>query len=224
MPATPFTTDEQVYLLAPEDYAMIVPQDQRLASGRDGAFAGNNRWKLTSATVNFLGQGVQPGQSVVLTVARPHSPFGTRGDVMIVDSVASDGVTLRRPGLASGVGDPPSPDAGTTGVIFSVLTLAPQIESESYRIAQQFGISDSIRGSGTADLADPRQLAELAALRVLHWRYMATVRSTEDPVWREKGATVRTRISDLEPSVRLAWGTDPVESQSTGMHATRISR
>src|SRR5690349_9570664 len=104
IPTSAFATDEDLVLRLGEDFAKVAPLDQTLAAGNDGAFASGARWTLTSASVDFAGQGVLPGMVALVTL--PRRGLGPETQALAVDSVAS-GVTLRRKGLAPGAGQPP---------------------------------------------------------------------------------------------------------------------
>ncbi len=165
-----YATDEDIALRASTDFQLLCPRDQNLAWGTDGAFSVTDRWTLTSLTVDFLANGLVPGQIVRLT--QPVSLFRPPGDCLVVAAVASFQVTLRRKGQLQGMGQPPAPPEGATQVEFVVTTLGPQIERASYDLNRRFGIEDLIGGRRTCDLFDQREVREATVLPDLQRQFL----------------------------------------------------
>src|SRR5262245_5648288 len=124
-----YATDEDIAVRAGGDFILLAPPWQQMAAGTDGVFASGAPWVLTSASVDFQANGVQPNQVVLLSAPRTSFPGG--GRLLAIDSVASGAITLRRLHKELNVGQPPAPAAGLTSVAFSVTTLDPQIEEAS---------------------------------------------------------------------------------------------
>jgi hypothetical protein len=197
-----YATDEDVSLVAASDFVEICPRDQVLAAGTDGVFTVSDRWALRSATVDFAAAGIAPGHLVQLL--GPIPPFGTPGDVLAVASVTSGTVVLRRKGLGAGLGHPPAPAAGLTGVEFLVATLTPQIGSVSEELDRRFGIDASVPGRRPEDLAASGELREVTILEVLHRRY--TDRAGEpDGVFGAKAERSRVELERATHRLVTRW-------------------
>ena len=93
-------------------------------------------------------------------------------DLLVVDQVLPEGVRLRRKGQAAGVGMPPGPASGLTGVAFLVTTFAPQIETATEEVNRRCGIMPPQNGQASLDPGDRRELCEATVLTVLHARYL----------------------------------------------------
>jgi hypothetical protein len=164
-PTRAWCTDEDLALRAAGDFAILCPKDQALARGNDGAFSANDLWTLTSASTNFVAQGVSPGNVVQLSkqgVFQGTELFG-------VAAVGPLGVTLKRKGLAQNVGLPPAQSGGISTVSFAVLTLQPQIMRATFDMNQRYGIDDLIAGRRSSELYDAQEVLDATALLVL-WR------------------------------------------------------
>jgi hypothetical protein len=172
LPATGYCTDEDLAIRAGSDYGELVPQDQALAAGNDGAFGGADRWTLTATSIpSFAAQGVTPGSVAIVNV--PRQGMALEPQHLIVATVTGPGLTLRRKGLAIGQGQPPAPPGGIGNLQFSVATLGAEIIRASYEINHRLGLDPTIPGRSPADLADPIQLTEACVLAVLWKRYFA---------------------------------------------------
>jgi hypothetical protein len=165
VPTTLWCTDEDLALRAAGDFALLCPKDQALARGADGVFNLADLWTLSSATNDFLAQGVAPGN--VVQLSKQGVFLGT--ELFGVSAVTSSGVTLKRKGLAGGIGLPSSPYGGANGVSFAVLTLQPQIVRATYDLDQKYGIDDLIQGRRSSDVYDPQEVLDATVLMVL-WR------------------------------------------------------
>lgn len=158
--------DEDVAIRAAGDFAQLIPAHQRAAYGTDGTLTA---WTLTT-TASLT--GLVSGHVVYLE--RPSTPWA---DLLAVSSKAGGVVTLRRIGMISGDGPPPTPPSGTTAVTFYAPTARPQIASATRTILRKFGLAsyDAIAGTTRADGTTPgdaedfRDLATLDVLISLLW-------------------------------------------------------
>ena len=165
-----YCSDEDLAIAAPGDFSQLIPVAQVIAKGADGIFAASSGggWTLTSATNNFTSQGVLSGN--VLQIRGPQSSFPST-DILGIASSSGTAVTLRRPGMPAGLGQPPGPAAGVTGVQFLVGTLYPQIERASYDLRKTFDLDDLVPGRQFTDMYDPRELQEACIALVLARQY-----------------------------------------------------
>ncbi|CAB4130864.1 hypothetical protein UFOVP124_38 [uncultured Caudovirales phage] len=165
-----YCTDEDLCIAAPGDFGQLIPLAQTVAKGTDGVFAAssNGSWTLISASCNFAGQSVSAG--AILQIRGPQSAYPAT-DFLAVDSVTGSLVTLRRPGLPTGMGNPPGPAAGVNAVQFMIGTLYPQIERASYDIRKTFDLDDAVPGRKFDDMYDPRELQEACIALVLARQY-----------------------------------------------------
>ena len=108
-----YATDEDILVKASGDFVTLAPSWQCMANGVDGVFANGVPWVLTSASVNFETNGVQPNQVVSLTAPKSQYPRRRRsaGDRFRQPGIS---ITLRRPHKDLNVGMPPAPAAGLT--------------------------------------------------------------------------------------------------------------
>ena len=224
MLTTVYATDEDIAIRAPADFPILCPRDQKLAAGSDGVFGAALPWTLTSPSVDFSACGLTPGMILLLT--KPAATFRPPGEALVVVSTAPFAVALRRKGLASGAGQPPS---AATGVEFAAVTLAPQIEAASYDLNRRYGIDDQVPGRRAIDLYDPREIREAAILSVLHRQYVAMSRETGDQgdTFGAKAALVKAELDDLLDRVVVRWGPQsaPAAAEgSTNRFGTRLVR
>ncbi|MGZ6045669.1 MAG: hypothetical protein ACXWNW_14165, partial [Isosphaeraceae bacterium] len=63
-PSVLYATDEAIKVRCSGDYDMLVPGDQVIASGSDGAILAASPWVLTSASVNFATAGLVAGNVI----------------------------------------------------------------------------------------------------------------------------------------------------------------
>ena len=190
---------------ASADFLILCPRDQKLVCGSDGAFLPFNPWTLTSTSVDFLSNGIAPGQ--IVQFSKPVSCFKPPGEILVVDSVAPNAITLRRKGQSAGVGQPPAPQAGLTSVEFLVATLGPQIALASYDIDRRYGINDLIVGRRTSDLYDPREVREATVLTVLYKQYLDMSRGFEGQpdTFTTKAQLIREELRELLDRVAVHW-------------------
>lgn len=208
--------DEDIAILDQVGYPDLVPPSQQVAASDDGVFEAGSRWTLSSDSVDFDGQGVQPGHVVRLT--RPPEVFGT-GLLCAVDAVASGSITLRRLGRAAGVGQPPAPAAGVEEVSFEILTFGPQITLESAEVRRAYDL-DRLPDRELADLYEQgEELRRLTSLRVLRWAY--TVNQVgKDSDGQARLTYVAKSLAELEARLTLRWGS----TGETAQPETRFSR
>jgi hypothetical protein len=198
-----YCTDEDVALRACGDFQALCPPSQLLASGTDGAFLAGAPWFLTSASVDFAASGIARGHVVQITGPRPF--VMGQGPLFGVDSANASGVVLRRLGQATGVGMPPGPAAGMTGISFAIATVGPQIESCSYDANQQFGIDPAIAVKSPSWLYDQRNLQQWVVLSVLR-RLYGTEARTKEGDFPQKLKQVGQDLDDLKDRLVIRWG------------------
>lgn len=220
--ATLYCTDEDIALRAPVDYTNIVPRWQKLASGTDGAFVeATGPWTLVSASTDFAGVGLQPGNVVALT--GPRSLFPGLGELFAVDSVGVDGsVTLRRCGQVAGIGQPPGVSL-PTGVTFVVQTFEPQIEMASYDANKFFGIDPNFPDRAPTNLYDARELRQFVVLSVLRRIYIAVDKETTGDYERKLGL-VTQELADLQSRLTVHWGTLKQLDTPNNLFSSRLRR
>ena len=201
---TPYCTDEDLAVRACGDYLVLCPKWQALAAGADGAFAPGSPWALTSASADFLAQGLQPGNVVVLTGPKPR--FVGSGEPYAVQSVAAGSLTLKNIGLDAGRGQPPGTSAGLTGVLFTAATLAPQVEVACLEVNQLFGIDDNLPNRSPELVYDPNmQLKRVTALTVLRRQYEFLARGDKgDFVLKFK--TTDAELGTATAQAKIKWG------------------
>jgi hypothetical protein len=162
-----YATDADVIELAHEDYGLLAAKALKVATGTDGVVP-TDGFTITSVTnPDFTTRGVEAG--MVLVVERANGVDLT--DVLIVDSVATGTLTLRRIGLEAGQGDPPGGTSGLSGVRFSVRSLAAHLRTASRWVSGLLCVTE------VAAVDDPTRYARLTALRVLVDRYRAAYMS-----------------------------------------------
>ena len=219
--ATVYCTDEDILLRAPQDFATLCPRSQVVAYGTDGVFAAGVPWTLTSATVDFSGLGV--AANGVVRLSRPVSTYAQQGLLMAVNQVGTYTATLRRPGLALGVGQPPAPTAGLTSVEFTVLTFRPQIDVASFDANRHFGIDPNVTERKPSDLYDVRDLQQFVVLTVLKRAYIAAEKTLQGD-FKLKLADVANELSDLKASTAARWGVIGQGNPASTSFSTRARR
>jgi hypothetical protein len=216
-----YATDEDVALRASADFPILCPKDQKLSAGSDGAFFSSEPWILNSATVDFPRYGLTPGQIVQLT--KPITHYRPPGESLVIASVATGAVTLRRMGQKLYIGQPPAPIAGLTGVEFSVVTLGPQLEAASYDLNRRFGIDDLVVGRRASELYDPREVREATVLTVLYRQYLSMSRDAGDQRdnFAAKALAIKSDLDELLARIVIHWPTDA--KGGTGSATTHFS-
>jgi hypothetical protein len=204
---TVYATDEDIAIRAAADFPILCPKDQKLAYGTDGGFGPTDPWTLTSDSVNFSACGLIPGQVVQLT--KPVSLFKPPGELLVIDSISTttNGITLRRKGQASGVGQPPGGPSVTVGVEFLIATLGPQIERASYDLNRRYGIDALIAGRQPSALYDPQEVNDVTVLTVLQWQYLAMSREAGEyrDTLAAKAHQVKEELGELLARVVVHW-------------------
>ena len=122
-----------------------------------------------------------------------------------MDGATAAGLTLRRLGTEPGVGYPPAPAAGLTGVEFLIASLDPQIEEASFDLNRRFGIDPNVAGRSPADVYDLRDLRQACVLTVLAQRYAAETRGDQGD-FALKLTQVRQELSEVLARLTLRWG------------------
>jgi hypothetical protein len=192
-----------------------------MAKGTDGVFASGIPWVLTSATINFQSNGVNPNQVVALTGPKSQYPGG--GDLLAIDSVSGNSITLRRPHKDLNVGMPPGPAAGLTGVAFTITTFDPQIEEASFDIKRRFGIDENITFRDSSWIYDLRDLRMLTVLTVLYDRYTAELRSDRGD-WVRKLGHIRNLRDEITDRVQVRWGPYGNSAEPSTVFSCKITR
>lgn len=220
-----YATDEDIALRASADFALLCPRDQKLAYGADGSFNPADRWTLLSTTVNFAAQGVAPGMLLLLTA--PVGTFKPPGEALVVVSATAGSVTLRRKGQPAGVGQPPSPAAGLTGVEFTAPSLVPQIARAGEDLNRRYGIDDLLAGRRSGDLADPKEIRDAVVLTVLHRQYLDMSREAGSgpDIFAAKAGPIKAELDDLLARVVVRWNSlGGLAEPSTSRFSTRLAR
>lgn len=215
---TNYAQDEDIALRASADFPILCPKDQKLTWGNDGAFASTDPWTLTSAAVNFLANGLSPGQIVQLT--KPVSSFRPPGEMLVIASVSALGIVLGRKGELPGVGQAPGGPNGLSNVEFVVNTLGPQIALASYDLNRRYGINDFVLGQRSSDLFDPREVMEATVLTVLYRQYLAVSQSGEgqQDMFASKARSMKDELDELLARVVVHW--KPTAGPTGGPGAT----
>lgn len=131
-----YCSDEDVAVKAQGDYATLMTRSMRMAYGSDGAFSSGDRWLLTSSSNDFGTQGIPEG--AVCMVAKDGKPDNAA--LYTVASASSGGLALRGLGLPVGVGLPPGPLSGASGVTFDVKTCLPSIAEQTRILSQLYRV------------------------------------------------------------------------------------
>jgi hypothetical protein len=218
-----YCTDEDILVRAGGDWALLVPSWQLMAAGTDGVFEPNAPWVLTSDSVNFQAQSVNPNQVVQLTAPKTQYPGG--GQFLAIDSVSGNSITLRRPHKDLYVGQPPAPMAGLTAVQFSISTLDPQIEEATSDLKRRFTIDERLafRASSFIYADNLRDLRMATMLSVLLDRYTQEAR-TERGDFTAKVARIKQQLSEVLARVQIKWGPFGNSSEPTTLFGCKLSR
>ncbi len=216
-----YATDEDILVKASGDFMTLAPSWQCMAKGTDGVFAPSVPWVLTSSSINFATNGVNPNQVVALTAPKSQYPGG--GDLLAIDSVSGNSITLRRPHKDLNVGMPPAPAAGLTNVTFTITTFDPQIEEASFDIKRRFGIDENITFRDSTWIYDLRDLRMLTVLNVLYDRYTAELRSDRGD-WQRKMGHIRNMRDEILDRVQVRWGPYGNSAEPSTVFSCKISR
>lgn len=224
MSSYPFCTDEDILIRSSSDFLLMRTLGQRLAGGSDGYFLGSGPWTLRSDSVEFGSYGIPVGSVVVLADDVDLGRYGSDGSALVIEEANGHELSLRLPGLESGVGQPPGDPDGNSGVRFLVVSFGSQIESASYAIRNQFGIDPRLDGRGADNLYDSRALQELCVLTVLRRLYLSSWARSRDDLWKNKSDQAGIEISHIKPSISLRWGPEGDDGPPTTRASARISR
>lgn len=216
-----YCTDEDILVRAGGDWSTLTPSWQQMAFGSDGVFSSGTPWVLTSATVDFAANGVSPNQVVQLTAPKSLYPGG--GQFLAIDSIVGNAITLRRPHKDLGVGQPPGPIAGASGVVFAVNTLDPQSEEASFDIKRRFSIDEVIWSRSSTWIYDLRDLRMATVLSVLYDRYSQEAR-TEKGDFTTKIGRIRQQLDDVMARVQVRWGPLGDSQPPSTLFNCRLSR
>lgn len=219
-----YCSDEDVLVHAGGDFALLCPPWQQMAAGSDGAFAPGVPWVLTSASVDFQANGVNPNQVIWLTAPKSQYPGG--GHFLAIDSVSGNSLTLRRPYKDLGIGQPPAPAAGLTGVCFTVNTLDPQIAEASYDLKQRYAIDDLADGNlsrSSSWIYDLQVLRVATVYSVLVERYTQETR-TDRGDFEKKVVRFRQKLDDALARVQVRWGPFGNSAEPSTLFSCKLSR
>jgi hypothetical protein len=216
-----YATDEDIIVRAGGDFGTLCPSWQVMAAGNDGAFAAGAPWTLSSASVDFLGNGVLPNH--VVWLKGPQNVYPGGGQFLAIDSVTTGSVVLRRVHKDLNVGAPPAPAAGLTSVTFVINTLDPQTEEATYQIKQQFSIDENMPQRTSAWLYDVRQFRVATILTVLQARYTQEARGDRGDFPR-KIALLKSDLSDCVAKLSIRWGPLGDSAGPTNLFSNRIFR
>lgn len=182
-----FCRDEDLLIEAAGDLPLLAPRGAVRAAGSDGVIDPSTPWVLSSATNDFAAQGVEAGQVVILAGPRGPKPFPTATDIFggtdstslyggepFVIDVPDAAPTLRRAGLPSAVGLPPSRGEAIAAIKFVVPDFLPKIRAATDFVRRQLDYALD------ADLTDAEDLRKLTVYAVLADLYLAATRSLGD--------------------------------------------
>jgi hypothetical protein len=216
-----YCTDEDIAVRAGGDFVTLCPTWQQMAAGNDGVFASGLPWVLTSASVNFTANAVQPNQVVQLTGPKSNYPGG--GQLLAVDSVSGNSLTLRRLHKDLNVGQPPAPGGGLLGVTFAINTLDPQIEEATFDLKRRFGIDENTAYRASTWIYDERDLRIATVLTVLYDRYTAETR-TDRGDFARKIALIRSQLDQVLDRVQVRWGPQGNSAEPATVFSCKLSR
>lgn len=221
--STVYATDEDVALVAGDDFGALAARSLKLGEGDDGVFALNRPWQIDSSAVNFAAQGVAARH--VLLLYEPAASFGriATGEAFAVQAVSGGSCYLRRLGEAPGVGQPAAPAEGLVGVRFACLTFRSQIDRASYLANRLCGIDPAEPGRGPTDVTDLRELRDWTVLTVLKWAY-SSMPKAENSDFATKLGLVSIELNQVEARLRVRWGPDGKSEAPTGPTHARVRR
>jgi hypothetical protein len=216
-----YATDEDIAVRAAGDYVILCPPWQSMAQGTDGAFASASPWVLTSASVDFASNGVQPNQVVLLT--GPKAQYPGSGALLAIDSVGANSLMLRRLYKEQYVGQPPSPVGGLSGVTFTINTLDPQSAEASFDIKRRFGIDENIGDRTSSWIYDLQDVRLATVLTVLYDRYTSETRNDRGD-FALKIKRVRQQLDDVITRVQVRWGPTGNSAEPSTIFNCKLSR
>jgi hypothetical protein len=216
-----YATDEDIVVNASGDFMTLAPTWQCMAKGTDGFFDSGQPWVLNSTSVNFQTQGVAPNQVVCLSGPKANYPGG--GDLLAIDSVSANAITLRRPYKDLNIGNPPGPSAGLTGITFNITTFDPQTAQATFDIKRRFGIDENITFRDSSWIYDLQDLRVAVVLSVLYDRYTAELRSDRGD-WVRKMSHIKNKRDEIIDRVQVRWGPYGNSSEPSTIFSCKISR
>jgi hypothetical protein len=216
-----YATDEDVVALAGDDFQVLAGRWHRYAGAADGVFAAGIPWVLTSASSDFVAQGVLP--NMVIQLLKPVANFPGSGDLLAVETVTTDSLTLRRVGEAVGVGQPPAPAAGLAGVTFLITSLRRQLEDASYQLNEQFSIDPMLPSRTPGDIYDLRIMRRLVVYQVVLRRYMNANRTAKGD-FADKVEAYSTAFESELATATLRWGPTGQSQPTSTRFSTRVTR
>lgn len=221
--AVGYCTDEDVALVAGDDFGALASRALKRAEASDGVFPAGLSWELRSESVDFAAQGV--GANSVVLLYAPAANFGRvgTGEALAVNSASGGSAYLRRLGEAPGVGQPPGPPAGLAGVRFACFTFAPQIDRASFQANRHCGIDPAQAGRAPADLTDLRELKDWTVLTVLRWAYAAQPK-TEGSDFSAKLGLICAELADVTGRLQVRWGPGGRSEAPSGPRSARVRR
>lgn len=200
---TVYCTDEHIAVRAPNDYTVLCPASNVLASNVDGFIAQGTTWRLSSKSTDFEAAGVTRGNVALLTA--PVTRFPGAGEQFAVDSVDSHSLMLRRVGQPSNVGQAPGIGANMTGVVFTIQTYGPQIEEVSYYLNRKYQIDPKIPARTPSKLYEIRDLRDACVLEVLCRRLMTEVNPSAGPAALQKYNAYCMERDEIYARLHLRW-------------------
>jgi hypothetical protein len=218
---TVYATDEDVVSLAGADFQVLAGRWFVYASGADGVFSSSDLWTLNSASQNFVTQGLKA--NMVCQLLGPKPQYQGSGDLLAIETVAAHALTLRRVGQALGIGLPPGPAGGITGVTFLVTSLQRQLEDTAYLLNEQFAVDPNTPNRTPGDIYDQRILRRLTVYQVVYRQYMNLNRSKAGD-FADKIDYYRDAYQTELAAAIVRWGPNGQTQQSSTRFSTHLVR
>lgn len=195
-------TDEDLYLLIGADYAQVTDRATLMGFGSDGQFNSLAPWLFISGAANFVAQGVQVGNVVIVefpkATGRGVEPAAVSAyAVASLDPLQAQVITLRHPGLPAGAGNPPGA-TGYMGLRYRVPTSLGLLAECTRRARERLRIPP------LAALNRAGELGRIVALTAAEALYRAAYRVGEkgpdsfDSKSRRYGAEAEREFGRLE--------------------------
>lgn len=216
-----YATDEDVVALAGADFQVLADRWHKFASGADGVFVAGDPWTLTSASNDFVAQGLLA--NMVVQLLKPAANFPGSGDLLAIEAVSARSLGLRRVGEAAGVGQAPAPAAGLAGVVFLVTSLRRQIEDTSYLLNEQFTIDPNLPLRSPGDIYDLRVMRRLTVYQVVLRQYASQNRSAKGD-FADKVAYYQEAYQAELAAAALRWGARGTLEPATSRFSTKVTR
>lgn len=202
---TVYCSDEHVCIRDPDDFAVLTPRHQCIARGTAGYFTADEPWVLKDDSADFEASGVISGYVIVLK-ARGNKVYQASGEAFAVEAIEGSNLTLRRVGLEAGAGMPPGTVDGVSGVEYSIETLGPQIEQESFALNREYAIDPADPSRSPDGLYDLRDLRDVCVLQVLAARYAFAMRTAADGSdFKAKLNLAMAELSDRKARLSVRW-------------------